>query len=204
MLGPDYWNAGMSFLFGTGFPPPTSTRCSPVTSNCTSSWYSITSKLYLVPRRDKVQRVGVLPTFCESSPSSKLLQAQQSTIWWTNTCPWHGGITTMRLHSSTMLGACLLQPHGAIYSQSRASGSWGSDDTVTTWSRGSADMCVIKGDDFISLSHDVFVASALMMPGPPQSHMATLTPSIHGQFVVSRWQENLRPLLTRDPAVHGT
>jgi hypothetical protein len=70
MLGPNYWNAGTSLLFGAGFRPPVSTRCSLVTSSCTN----ITSKLYLVPRRDKVQRVGVLPTFRESSPSSKLLQ----------------------------------------------------------------------------------------------------------------------------------
>jgi hypothetical protein len=80
-FGPDYWNADTSLLFGAGFQPPTSTRCSPVTPSCTSSWYNITYKLYLVPRRGKVQRVGVLPTFQESSPRSKLLQTQQSTIW---------------------------------------------------------------------------------------------------------------------------
>jgi hypothetical protein len=49
-----------------------------------------------------------------------------------------------------MLGACLLQSHGVIYSQSRDSGSWQSGDTVTTQSRGPADMYMIKGDDFIS------------------------------------------------------
>jgi hypothetical protein len=65
----------------------------------------------------------VLLAFRESCPSSKLLQVQDSTIWWTNTCPWHGGITTLQFHSSTMLGACPLQFHGAIYSQSRAPGS---------------------------------------------------------------------------------
>jgi hypothetical protein len=31
--------------------------------------------------------------------------------------------------------------------------------TVTTWSRRPADMCVIKDDDFISLSRDPFVAA---------------------------------------------
>jgi hypothetical protein len=133
MLGPDYWNVGTSLLFGAGFRPPMSTRCSPATSCCTSSWYSITSKLYLIPRRSRVRRVGVLPTFCESSPSTMLLQTQHSTIWWPNTCPWHGGITTLQLHSSTMLGACLLQHHNAIYSRSQALGSWQSDDIVTTW-----------------------------------------------------------------------
>jgi hypothetical protein len=37
MLGPYYWNAGMSLLFGMGFLPPMSTRCSPVTSSCNAS-----------------------------------------------------------------------------------------------------------------------------------------------------------------------
>jgi hypothetical protein len=96
--------------------------------------------------------MGVLPTFRESSPSSKLLQAQQSTIWWTNTCPWHGFKTTLRLHSSTMLSACHLQSHGAIYRRSQTSGRWLSDDTDTTWFRGAVDMCTIKGDDFILVS----------------------------------------------------
>jgi hypothetical protein len=134
MLGPDYWNVGTSLLFGARFQALVSTRCSPTTSCCTSSWYNITSKLYLVPRKGRVHRMGVLPTFRESYPSSKLLQAQDSTIWWTKTCPWHGRITTLQLHSSTMLGDCLLQLHCAIYSWRRALGSWRSYDTVTTWS----------------------------------------------------------------------
>jgi hypothetical protein len=82
MLSPDYWNAGTSLSFGARFRPSASTRCSPATSSCTSSWYNITSKLYLVRRRDKVQRVWVFPTFRKSSPRSKLLQMQYSTIWW--------------------------------------------------------------------------------------------------------------------------
>jgi hypothetical protein len=149
MCDPDYWNSCTRLLFAAGFRLPTSTRCSPVTSSCTSSRYTITSKLYLVPRRGKVQRVGVMPTFRESSPSSKLLQAQQSTFWWTNTRPQHGGIATLRLHRATLLGACLLQSHGAVYSKSQSSGSWRSNDTIATWSRGPADMCVIRGDNFI-------------------------------------------------------
>jgi hypothetical protein len=76
----------------------------------------------------------LLPTFRESSPSSKFLQAQDSTIWWTNTCQWHGGNTTLQLHSSTMLRARLLQLQGAIYSQSWTPSSSRGDDTVTTWS----------------------------------------------------------------------
>jgi hypothetical protein len=37
------------------------------------SLYSITSKLSMIPCRDTIQRVGVLPTLRKSSPSSKLL-----------------------------------------------------------------------------------------------------------------------------------
>jgi hypothetical protein len=37
MLGPDYWNAGTSLLFGVGFQASVSTRCSPTMSYCTSS-----------------------------------------------------------------------------------------------------------------------------------------------------------------------
>jgi hypothetical protein len=84
--------------------------------------------------------------------------------------PQHGLTTTLRLHSSIMLGVCLLQSHGAIYSQSRASNNRRSDDTVTTWSRGPADMRMIKGGDS-TLSRDIFVASASMMPEPTvESH----------------------------------
>jgi hypothetical protein len=133
MLGPDCWNAGTSLIFGAGLQAPVSTRCS-ATSCYSPNSNSITSKLYLIPHRGRAQKMGLLPTFRESSPSSKPLQAQDSTIWWTNTCPWHGGNTTLQLHSSTMLGACLLQLHSAIYSQSRALGSWRSDDNATTWS----------------------------------------------------------------------
>jgi hypothetical protein len=133
MLGPDYWNAVTSLLFSVGFQALVSTRCPPATS-CYSSSSNITSKLYLIPRRRRAQRVEVLPTFRENSPNSKLLQKQDRTIWWTNACPWHGGNTTLWLHISTRLGACPFQPHGAIYSRSQALGSWRSDDTVTTWS----------------------------------------------------------------------
>jgi hypothetical protein len=43
----------------------------------------------------------------------------------------------------------------------------------------------IKGDNFVSLSHDVLVASASIAHEPsPQSHMAIVTPSISGKFVV--------------------
>jgi hypothetical protein len=139
-------------LFGAGCQPPMSTRCSPATYNCTSSLYIITSKFSLIPCRDTIQRVGVLPTLCKISLSSTLLRARHSTIWWMNTCPRHGLKTIPRLHSLTMLGACLFQHHDAIYSQSQTSGRWQSNDTVTTWSRGPANMCTIKRDDFTPIS----------------------------------------------------
>jgi hypothetical protein len=97
MLCAGLWNGDTSLLFGAGRQPPTSTRCSPVTYSYTSSLYSITSKLSLIPFRDTIQRVGVLPTLRKSSPSSKLLKEQHSTIWWTDTCPWHGLKTTLLL-----------------------------------------------------------------------------------------------------------
>jgi hypothetical protein len=47
-------------------------------------------------------------------------------------------------------------------------------------------MCTIKGDDFISLSRDVLVASASMMPEPRRrGHMAIVALSISGQFFIS-------------------
>jgi hypothetical protein len=65
-----------------------------------------------------------------------------------------------------MLGACLLQLHGAIYSRSQALGSWRSDDTITTWSWDLQTCARLKVTIFITLSRDVFVASASMMPEP--------------------------------------
>jgi hypothetical protein len=120
-----------------------SSRCSPETSRYSSSSTSSTSKLCLVPRRGWALRMEMLPALRENSPSFKCLQEHNSpsfkclqehnsTFWWTVACPWHVLTTTLRLHSSTMLDACLLQPHGAIYSRRRALGSWRSDDTVTT------------------------------------------------------------------------
>jgi hypothetical protein len=155
MRCPGLWSADTSLLFNTGRQRLSSTRCSPATSSCTSSWYNITSNLQSGGRthaHGTVQILGVLPTFRKSSPSFKLLTTYQSTIWWTDTCPWHGLKTTSRLLSSTMLGACLLQSYSAIYSQSQTSGRWLSDDTVSTWSRGPADMRKIFVTD-----HPIFV-----------------------------------------------
>jgi hypothetical protein len=115
--------------------------------------------------------MGVLPTFRESSPSSKLLQEQDPIIWWTNTCPWHGGNTTLQLHCSTMLSACLLQLHGAIYSRSQALGSWRSDDTVTTWSWDLQTCARLKAMTLYPCLATSFIASASMMREPAaESH----------------------------------
>jgi hypothetical protein len=132
MLGSNHWNGDTSLLFGVESQALVSSRCSPEMPSYSPSLNTITSKLYLIPHRGRAQRMEMLPTVRENSPSSKFLQLQDSTIWWTNTFPWHGEITTMQLHSSTMLSACLLRFHGAIYSQSRALGSWRSDGTITT------------------------------------------------------------------------
>jgi hypothetical protein len=118
MLGPNYWNTCTSLLFGAGFRCPTSTRCSPATSSCTSSWYTITSKLYLVPRRGKVQRVGLCLHF------ARVLLAP-SFYKHNNLCS--GGQT----HAHGMVGILLcgfiaqqcsefasFKSRGAIYSQS--------------------------------------------------------------------------------------
>jgi hypothetical protein len=136
MLGSNYWNGDTSLLFGVEHQAPVSSRCSPETSRYSSSSTSSSSKLCLVPHRGWAQRMEMLPALRENSPSFKYLQEHSSTFWWTVACPWHGLTTTLRLHSSTMFGACLLQPHGAIYSRRRASGSWQSDDTITTWQWG--------------------------------------------------------------------
>jgi hypothetical protein len=61
-------------------------------------------------------RMEMLLTLRENSPSSKHLHEQSSIIWWTNTCPWHGGFTTLQPHGSVVLGACPLSHKGAIYS----------------------------------------------------------------------------------------
>jgi hypothetical protein len=54
-----------------------SSRCSPETSCHTSSSNSSISKLCLVPRRGWAQRMEMLPTLRENSPSSKHLQEQK-------------------------------------------------------------------------------------------------------------------------------
>jgi hypothetical protein len=58
-------------------------------------------------------------------------------------------------------------------------------------------MCTIKGDDFISLSCDVLVASASMMPEPAAASHGFSPPSIRGQLVIF-WVARESPT-TNDP-----
>jgi hypothetical protein len=124
MLGSNYWNGDTSLFFGVENQALVSSQCSLETSCYSSSLNSSTSKLYLVPRRGWAQRMEMLPTFRENSPSSKHLQdkALQS-----------GG----RTHASGMVGILhcgfIAQRRSelasfshkcAIYSRSRTPGSW--------------------------------------------------------------------------------
>jgi hypothetical protein len=147
MLGSNYWNGDTSLLFGVENQALVSSRCSLETSCYSSSSNSITSKLYLVPRRGWAQGMEMLPIFRESSPSSKHLQEQSFTIWWTNTCPWHGGSTTLRFHSSTALGACLLQSQSVLFITKVAPRAAGDVMTLIPRDIGTCSLCMIKGDD---------------------------------------------------------
>jgi hypothetical protein len=142
----------MSLLFGVENQALMSSRCSPKASCYSSSSTSITSKLCLIPRRGWAQRMEMLPTLRENSPSSKHLQEQSSTIWWTNTCPWHGENITLRHHSSMAFRACPppFSLKGAIYSRRRALGS-SQVMTLSPRDNGTYSLCIIKGDD-ITLS----------------------------------------------------
>jgi hypothetical protein len=62
--------------------------------------------------------------------------------------------------------------------------------------QGPANMCTIKGDDFISPSRDVLVASASMIPEPAAESHGYSDPL--DQWAVCRFlsgKDNLRPLL---------
>jgi hypothetical protein len=136
----------MSLLFGVENQSLLSSRCSPEMFYYSSSSNSITSKLYLVPRRGWAQRMKMLPTFRESSPSSKHLQEQSSTIWWTNTCPWHGGNSTLWLHSSIALRASPLQPQKVLFIVKVVLQVASEVMTLSPREFGTCSLCVIKGD----------------------------------------------------------
>jgi hypothetical protein len=93
----------------------------------------------------------MLPTLCENSPSSKHLQEQSSTIWWTNTCPWNGENITLRHHSSMALGACPPSASKVLFIADAAPRAAAEVLTLLTRDNGICSMCIIKGDD-ITLS----------------------------------------------------
>jgi hypothetical protein len=128
-----------------------SCQCSPEMSCYSSSSDSSTSKLYLVPRRGWPQRMEMLPTLLENSPSSKHLREQSSTIWWTNTCQRHGGNTTLRSHSSTALRACLPQVTSMLFIANVVPQEAGKVMTLSPRDIRTCSLCIIKGDD-ITLS----------------------------------------------------
>jgi hypothetical protein len=134
-------------LFGIEIQALVSSLCSPETSCYSSSSNSITSKLYLVPRRGRVCRVKVFLPFREESPSSKHLQEQSSTIWWANTCPWHGGNTTLRLHSSTVFRCLPPSVTKVLFIAKDAPWAAGEVMTLSPHDTGTCSLCMIKGDD---------------------------------------------------------
>jgi hypothetical protein len=147
----NYWNGDTSLLFGVENQALLSSRCSPETSCYSFSSNSITSKLYLIPRRGWAQRMEMLPTFRESSPSSKHLQVQNPIIWWTNTCPWHGGNVTLQLHSSIVF-RCLPPSIAKVLFIAKAAPRATSEVmTLSPRDTGTCSPCMIKGDD-ITLS----------------------------------------------------
>jgi hypothetical protein len=149
MLGSNYWNGNTILLFGVEIQALVSTRCSPATFCYSPISNSSTSKLYLIPRRGRAQRMEMLPTLRKSSPSSKLLQAQDSAIWWTNTCPWHGGDATLQLNSSNNARCLPLSASKVLFIAKAAPRAAGEVMTLSPRDTGTCSLCTIKGDDFI-------------------------------------------------------
>jgi hypothetical protein len=136
MFGPNYWNGDTSLLFSVGFHVPVSNRCSPVTSSYSSSSNSITSKLYLIPLRGRAQRMEMLPALRESSPSSKFLQVQDSTIWWTNNAHGMVGLLFCSLIAQQCSVLATFSFTVLFIAGAKALGSWRSNDAATMWSWG--------------------------------------------------------------------
>jgi hypothetical protein len=147
MLGSNYSNGDTSLLFGVENQALVSSRCSPETSCYSSSSNSSTSKLCLILHRGWAQRMEMLPTLRENSPSSKHLQEQGSTIWWTNTCPWHGENITLRLLSSTALGACYPQVQSVLFIAEAVPRATSEVMILSPRDNGTCSLCIIKGDD---------------------------------------------------------
>jgi hypothetical protein len=145
MLGSNYLNGDTSLLFGVEIQALVSSRCSPETSCYSPSSNSSTSKLYLVPRRGWVQMMEMLPTLCKISPSSKHLQEQEPTIWWMNTCPWHGGKATLRLHNSIVLQCLPPSVTKVLFIDKVAPRAAGKVMTLSPRDTGTCSLCMIKG-----------------------------------------------------------
>jgi hypothetical protein len=133
-------------LFGVDNQALVSFRCSPEMSCHSSNLNSSTSKLCLVPRRGWAQRIEMFLT-----PSTKHLQEQSSTIWWTNTCPCHGGNTTLRPHSSMALGACPPSSSKVLFIANVAPRVVGEVVTLSPRDNETCSMCIVEGED-INLS----------------------------------------------------
>jgi hypothetical protein len=97
-----------------------------------------------VPRRGWAQRMEMLPTLRENSPSSKHLQEQSSTIWWTNTCSGMVGILHRGFIAQRRSELASFSHKCAIYSRSRALGEV---MTLSPRDIGTCSLCMIKGDD---------------------------------------------------------
>jgi hypothetical protein len=134
-------------LFGIENQALVGSRCSPEMSCYSSSSNNITSKLYLVPHRGRVCRVKVLLPFRENFPSSKHLKEQMSTIWWTNTCPWHGGNTTLRLHSSTVFRCLPTSITKVLFISKAAPRAAGEVMTLSPRDTGTCSLCIITPPD---------------------------------------------------------
>jgi hypothetical protein len=165
-------------LFGIENQTLVSSWCSPETSCYSSSSNSVTSKLYLVSRRDRACRVKVLLPFCENSPSSKHLQEQSFTIWWTNTCPWHGGNATLRLHSSIVFRSLPPLVTKALFIVEAAPRAAGEVMTLLPHDFGTCSLCMIKGDDITLSDSRRLRRLCINDVGVPhrRGHMATVTP----------------------------
>jgi hypothetical protein len=124
MIGSNYWNGDTILLFGVEIQALVSSLCSPETSCYSSSSNSITSKLYLVPRRGRVGRIKVLPSGSTRTELYNLVDEHMPMAWWE--------YYTAASSLNCVLVLASFSHKGAIYSQSRAPGSWRSNDTVTT------------------------------------------------------------------------
>jgi hypothetical protein len=125
-------------LFGVENQALVSSWCSLETSCYSSSSNNSTSKLCLILRRGWAPRMEMLPALRENSSSSKHLQEQSSTIWWTNTCPYH---------SSTALGACFPRVQSMLFIANVAPRVAGEVMTLSPRDNGTCSMCIIKGDN---------------------------------------------------------